>query len=339
MTVVYHPSFLTPTQVHGHPECPERVAAIMAKLEELELLDDTVEPEPAPMEKVLRVHDGAYIDFLRGFGEGYMDPDTYVRPDTLDAALIAAGGALEAAEIAYNERRAVFAPLRPPGHHASSGHGGGFCYINNAAVAAAEYVERGKKVVIIDYDVHHGNGTSDIFYDTDKVLYISTHQWGIYPGSGSFEETGEGKGEGYTVNIPLPAGSGDSTFASLFDRIIAPICSEFEPGIVLVSMGGDAHYMDLLGSLALSTPGYVELLRKTMKMADAVCEGRLATLLDGGYHIGALADVAAGIVGLFDGKDVETEFNETRDTGTFGKGSIERAISAHAGRWSLGRSA
>ncbi|MEW5936796.1 MAG: histone deacetylase [Candidatus Thermoplasmatota archaeon] len=335
MTVVYHPSFMAMTQTYGHPECPERVAAIMDRLEALSLLRDVVTPEPAPMEKVLAVHTEEYLDLLRDFGEGYMDPDTYVRPDTLDVALMAAGGALAALDATYEGRGAVFVPLRPPGHHASASRGGGFCYLNNTAIAAAECVRRGDRPAILDFDVHHGNGTSDIFYEEPRVLYISTHQWGIYPGTGWFEDTGAGAGKGYTINVPMPRGAGDSTFLSLCDRLLEPILQKFAPDAVLVSLGGDAHYMDLLGSLSLSTPGYVSLLGRVLDFANRRCGGRLVVLLEGGYHLQALADVAAGFVALFQGAVVDTEFNDSSDVDVLGESAIRRALAVHGERWAL----
>lgn len=203
----------------------------------------------------------------------------------------------------------------------------GFCYINNIAVAASHLISKGaKKVAIVDIDVHHGNGTSDIFYSSDSVLYISTHQRGIFPGTGAAEKSGIDRGYGYNINIPLPSGAGDSSFFQTFERIINPALIHFSPDAILVSMGADAHYMDPLAGLSLSSGGYVELIRRTHEVAKRLNTG-LALTLEGGYHIDALSEVVAGIVSyLSRGEDIELKYDTIRDNNIAAKKDIEAAV-------------
>ncbi|MGQ9582610.1 MAG: histone deacetylase family protein [Thermoplasmatota archaeon] len=335
MTLVYHPRYHEHRQTLGHPECPERLDAIVERLRKEELWRDVLRPEPVDIELLKKVHTPEYIDSVRNFGEGYMDPDTYVRPETYDIALLAAGGAVLAARESIERGGASFALVRPPGHHAGSYHGGGFCYFNNIAVAAEAALERVSRVAIVDIDLHHGNGTSDLFYSRSDVLYISTHQGGIYPGTGHPEELGEGRGEGFNLNIPLPGGSGDATFAMLMRRIVRPVLQKYHPEIVLVSLGCDAHYMDPLGGLALTSPGYVAVTSELVGIARALCGGAVAFTLEGGYHIGALAEVVAGTVAAFEEKRVSFEHDRPSDEGGVGSAAVDRAVAAFRRHWPL----
>ena len=183
---------------------------------------------------------------------------------------------------------------RPPGHHAGPDYGGGFCYLNNVAVAAADQVAQGRRVAILDYDPHPGNGTSEICADDATALYVSTHQYGIYPGTGAAEDVGMGEGRGFNVNIPFTAGCGDASFHAAYDEIIEPIVRAYRPDVILVSLGVDAHYRDPLTSLALSSAGYVDLLARTARLAKDVCGRRLVVALEGGDHLPALAEGVAG---------------------------------------------
>jgi acetoin utilization deacetylase AcuC-like enzyme len=335
MGLVFHESYMAHTQPGDHPESPARTGAIVKRLAALGAMETALKPEPAAIEEVASVHDRQYLAELQNAEAGYIDPDTYLMADGFKNALNSAGGALLAARRAFSERKPYMALLRPPGHHATRCQSMGFCYVNNAAVAAKALLPEAKKVAIIDYDVHHGNGTSDIFYDSAEVLYISTHQWGIYPGTGHFTETGAGEGKGYTVNIPMPSGAGDATFESAFDDIIGPVLTKFKPGAILVSLGVDAHYKDYLASLTLSSKGYVDICGRTQKVASQVCDGRIAFLLEGGYHPESLAEVVAGVVKSFEGEDTELAFTEVTDKECVGHSAIAGARQAHAKQWEI----
>ena len=264
MHIFYDPEYLLHEQSGGHPECPDRLRGIEGFLRTNGLWELVRSPAVATVEDLSHVHGMNHIETIRNFGEGWYDMDTCVHPITYDIALKAVGGAIEAAKAALTGERS-FAMVRPPGHHATRNRAMGFCYFNNVAVASAVL---GKRSVILDIDVHHGNGTNDIFYSNPDVLYISTHQQGIFPGSGSANETGEGEGAGTTVNIPLSGGSGDSTFSTAFDEIIDPIIREFRPELFLVSIGGDSHYRDPLAYLTLSTKGYLSVAEHIFDLAD-----------------------------------------------------------------------
>jgi acetoin utilization deacetylase AcuC-like enzyme len=335
MGLVFHESYMAKTQPGDHPESPARTGAIVRKLQALGLMEGALRPEPATAAEVEAVHEKAYLSELRNAGAGYIDPDTYLMADGYQNALNSAGGALLAARRSFAEKMPYMALLRPPGHHATRSQSMGFCYVNNAAVAAKALLPEAKRVAIVDYDVHHGNGTSDIFYDSADVLYVSTHQWGIYPGTGYFTEVGAGAGKGYTVNVPLPSGAGDATFAKAFDEVIGPAVESFKPGAVIVSLGVDSHYKDYLASLTLSSKGYVELCRKTLELSKRVCQGRTAFLLEGGYHPESLAEVVAGVVKAFDGEETELVFNDVSDRECVGASAVEAAKRVHAERWGL----
>ena len=335
MGVVFHETYLSKTQPGDHPESPARTGTIVRKLESLGLMEGSLKPEPATLAQVEAVHEKYYLSELRTAEAGYIDPDTYLMADGWQNALNAAGGALLAARRAFEEKKPYFALARPPGHHATKGQSMGFCYINNAAVAAKGLLQDAGRVAIIDYDVHHGNGTSNIFFDDPDVLYISTHQWGIYPGTGYFTEVGTGAGKGYTINIPLPSGSGDATFAKAFDEVIGPSGEEFKPGAVIVSLGVDSHYKDFLASLTLSSKGYVDVCRKTLDVSKRVCQGRTAFLLEGGYHPESLAEVVAGVVKSFEGEEMPLEFDKVSDTECVGANAVEACKKTHAEQWNL----
>jgi len=332
---VYHEDYLKPTQGPGHPECPERLEAIMAYIDQHELGAQLIAPEPADMKDILTVHSQDYMDLLRNFGRGRLDMDTAVYPHTYEMALLAAGGGISAVRNMLDRREPTFALLRPPGHHATREMGMGFCYINNVAVAANWLRKKLDRIAIVDIDVHHGNGTNDTFLDRPDVLYISTHEWGIYPGTGPAVQTGSGKGEGYTVNIPLSGRSGDATFTAAVEKIILPILSQFKPDAILVSLGVDAHYMDPLSSLTLSSRSYLDILTMLKEMAEELCEGRIALFLEGGYNLNALADVVGTAMGMFQGQPVDTVFNEVLDSECTGIEGVEHALAVQGRYWQL----
>jgi acetoin utilization deacetylase AcuC-like enzyme len=252
-------------------------------------------PLPVDLSLLEAVHSPAYVAMVRQIasrGGGFLDSDTYLGPRSYDAALLAAGGAVELMRAVVSDRVSNgFALVRPPGHHAMSGRGMGFCLFNNIAVAArAALDELGlARMLIVDWDVHHGNGTQDIFYDSSQVFFFSTHQYPHYPGTGGWNEIGAGLGRGYTANVPLPAGVGDAGFRRIFAEILEPLAERFRPELILVSAGYDAHWNDPLAGLHLSLDGYWEMARSVVALAGRLCGGRLVVTLEGGYDLDVLA--------------------------------------------------
>ena len=337
MTIVFHERYLDHRQGgFMHPESPERLEGTISRLKKEGLWKDVLTPGPAKMEDLHLVHTADYLDMLKNFGEGPLDPDTYMRADTWDIALLSAGGGILAGDTAYEGGKPVMALLRPPGHHATPCRAMGFCYLNNIAISAAKIAKEHKgRVAIIDIDLHHGNGTMEMFEDREDVLYISTHQFPHYPGTGGIGEIGVGKGKGYTVNIPLPTGAGDATFDYAFDKIIEPVVRQFTPIIILVSIGGDSHYSDPLGGLTLSSEGYIRLADRMQRMANDLCCGRIAYFLEGGYNVDALAEVLTGIVASFEGKTTKYNFKDVSDKDCEGGEAVDEVAETLKGIWKL----
>lgn len=254
---------------------------------------------PATEAEMTAIHTTEHLASIRRFAEqggGYIDPDTYMNSASWDAAVLAAGGTIRLVEAIVNgECTNGFALVRPPGHHATQRQAMGFCLINNVAAAARYAVEHLglERVAIIDYDVHHGNGTQDIFYTDPRVLYCSTHAYPFYPGTGSAHETGDGEGKGATLNVPLTSGVGDVGYERIFDQIIIPALRTWQPQMVLISAGYDAHWTDPIGPMVLSVAGYVTMTRMLADLANELCGGNIAMVLEGGYNLNALG---AGVV-------------------------------------------
>jgi acetoin utilization deacetylase AcuC-like enzyme len=282
----------------GHPERAERLVAIRERLERTGLLSRLalIKPRAASAESIALVHHPQYIDHIRQVcraGKGSVDSlDTAASADTYDVALMAVGGVQSAIDAVMEGRiKSAFCAVRPPGHHALKDRAMGFCFFNNVAIAA-RYIQnkqRLAKVLIVDWDVHHGNGTQAIFYDDPTVFYFSTHQSPFYPGTGGADEKGEGRGLGFTLNVPLPAGSGDAEYTKTFEESLKPAAAAFQPDFVLISAGFDAARNDLLGRMNLTPEGYAQLTRIVKAIAQQYCRGRLVSVLEGGYNLEALA--------------------------------------------------
>jgi len=292
----------------GHPERAERIPAVMAGIADLHLGTDLelVAPSLADLIQLTRVHSSAYLEQLAAFsqaGGGDLDPDTYATVDSWTIARQAAGAGLAAIDALRRADDGVaFVAARPPGHHALRHRAMGFCLLNNVAVAAAALTAVGERVLVVDWDVHHGNGTQAIFWNDPNVLYVSTHQWPLFPGSGAAHEVGGPDALGLTVNIPLPAGTTGDMVRRAIDDVAAPVIDEFVPTWVLVSAGFDAHRADPLAELALSSGDFAQLAKAVAALAPR--SGRLVLFLEGGYDLGALrSSVTATLSALLGGAD------------------------------------
>jgi acetoin utilization deacetylase AcuC-like enzyme len=284
----------------GHIEGPERLEHIRRALDASQMRERlmALNPQPISLERLTRVHHLKYVEQVRsiallgGGGLSGRGDETYVAPRSYDAALLAAGAVLTGMEaVLRGDVTNAFALVRPPGHHSFADHGEGFCLFNNVALAAqtARTEFNLDRVLIVDFDVHHGNGTHAIFYDDPNVLYFSTHQWGIYPGTGHWTETGRGAGVGYSVNVPMLPGWGDAAMRQVFDQLLVPVARRFQPQLILVSAGYDSHWTDRLGSMLVSGQGFFDLTRCLVALAAEQCNSRLVLTLEGGYGLDGLA--------------------------------------------------
>ncbi len=304
--LVADPASLLHLTGFGHPERPERFNAVLEALSEATLLDrlSRLPVEPASDEALLRCHTKEYVELARreilaGFPE-LSTGDTVICEDSLQAALMAAGGTIAAVDVVMSGRATnAFCDIRPPGHHATPDRGMGFCIFNNVAIGArhAQETHGIGRVLIVDWDVHHGNGTQDIFYEDDSVMYFSTHQWPFYPGTGARWETGAGSGKGTTINCPMRAGSGRTEIFEAFEQSLLPAAKNFRPELVMISAGFDSREGDLLGDLMLTDQDFADLTQMMMWLAEDHAEGRIVSVLEGGYSLSGLGKAAVAHVG------------------------------------------
>jgi acetoin utilization deacetylase AcuC-like enzyme len=307
--LVSHPDYLA-HDVAGHPERPERLRAVDEGVALAGLGDELrrVAAEEATEADIERIHTADYVAALKRFcltGGGWLDGDTAAVPASWEAALRAAGaGPTAIARLDAGEASAAFCAVRPPGHHALPARAMGFCLFNNVAVAAAALADRGERVLIVDYDAHHGNGTQDTFYTDDRVVYVSLHQHPLYPGTGSLLETGDAEGEGTTVNLPLPPGTTGDVYRAAVDEVVVPVAETFGPTWLLISAGFDAHRRDPLTGLALSSGDYADV---TAALIELVPPGRRLLFLEGGYDLEALRSSSAATLAALAGAPVRPE--------------------------------
>ncbi len=307
LAALYRSEHFLDHQTGDHPENPGRITAIERELKRSDLLGGRPDIPfgPASPEAVERVHDPVYLAALHRFSEaggGWLDGDTMLGPDSLSVALLASGAAITAVDAALDgQAPRGFVLARPPGHHATPGRGMGFCITNHIAIAAAHALSRGlSRILIVDWDVHHGNGTQDAFYTSDRVLYFSIHQSPLYPGTGAASETGEGAGRGFTINLPLPAGQDDATYRRLLHDHLLPAARPFQPDLILISAGFDAHVADPLGGMRLTESGFAALTTDVLALATESAEGRVVAILEGGYDPAALARSVVAVLRVLD---------------------------------------
>lgn len=296
----------------GHVEHAGRIQAVWEQLDQQNIIRQLQRLPAASVsdEQILSVHSGGLLQRLNDVSQQdrmvRIDQDTYALPISLEIARLAAGGVIAAVDaVLTGTADNAMAIVRPPGHHATPERSMGFCLLNNIAIAARHALERHdiNRVLIIDYDVHHGNGTQDIFYDDASVMFVSLHQSPYYPGTGYLEEIGAGAGRGFTLNFPIAAGHGDGSYQELFERAVEPAARRFDPELILISAGFDAHWVDPLASMRLSLRGYDWLARRCIDLAAQLCGGKIVFVMEGGYDLPALAHGWRNIASALLGKD------------------------------------
>jgi acetoin utilization deacetylase AcuC-like enzyme len=339
-----NPLFLEHDPGYGHPESPDRLAAIYAALDAPNYLDHYLLPSflPAGHELLALNHTVAHIKRVaatKGKIFETLDPDTHTSPRSYEAGCLAVGAVVKAIEmLAAGEIDNGFALVRPPGHHAERDRTSGFCLFNNVAVAAQYGLERlgMERILIIDWDIHHGNGTQHSFYDTDRVLYFSTHQYPYFPGTGALTETGAGKGEGFNMNVPLPGGQDDRAYAAIFRRLLCPVARQYKPDCIIVSAGFDIYFGDPLGTMGVTTNGFAYMTRMLVDLAAEICNGRLLLALEGGYNLSGLRDgVTACLSELLGEKGVEDVALGEIERGSSPLIALERAIEVAKKHWTI----
>jgi acetoin utilization deacetylase AcuC-like enzyme len=308
LAYLYDDRFLLHDPGNRHPESPLRLIAVRDALEASGVVRrwQKIEARPASLQEIELIHHPGLvrqIELASKRAPAHLDPDTAVSADSYNAALLAAGGVIEMVDAICSGRlHRGFAFVRPPGHHAEPDRAMGFCLLNNIAIGAA-YARRVhdlERVAVIDPDLHHGNGSQVSFYDDPHVLYVSSHQFPFYPGTGDFGEIGVGDGKGYTVNFPLPEGTGDGTFVPLYSNIVGSILDQYAPQLILVSIGFDAHFRDPLGGLIATNAGFASIAASLVRAAERNCHGRICFVLEGGYSMDALRDCTKAVMSIME---------------------------------------
>ena len=341
LTLVSSPRFAEHQTPPGHPERPERAQVMDAVAARWRARGgEVVAPRAATHEQLARVHDVPYLTHIAGLrGRAVsLDADTYTSPESYEIALLAAGAAIDAVERTMGGSHvSTLAMVRPPGHHAEHAHAMGFCLFNNVAVAAAHarHALGAKKVAIVDFDVHHGNGTQHMFERDAAVLYVSTHQYPYYPGTGAAEEIGTGPGGGFTVNLPLESGGTDADYHHVFDRVVVPVLRQFSPDLVLVSAGFDAHERDPLATMRATDAGFAAMAMALRNVAEECCHGRIALVTEGGYDLKALDASLEAVVQTLAGPAAAPAWPASTADVRRGRASADAAVRALKGHWTL----
>jgi len=325
----------------GHPERPERAQVMDGVAGRWRARGgEVVAPREATHEQLARVHDDPYIRRISELRDRSvaLDPDTYTSPDSYEVALLAAGAAIDAVErVMDGSHTCTLAMVRPPGHHAEPAHAMGFCLFNNVAIAAAHARQAlgARRVAIVDYDVHHGNGTQHMFDRDPSVLYVSTHQYPYYPGTGGVEEIGTGPGEGFTVNLPLESGGVDADFEQVFSRVALPVLRQFSPDLILVSAGFDAHERDPLATMRATEAGFAAMTMALRSVAEECCKGRMALVTEGGYDLQALDASLEAVVQTLAGPVAAPAWPSSGAVSTRGRVSADAAVAVLGKHWKV----